>query len=299
MRKSLLLIALISEFSWGITCQISSPLPIPISISGCTYGGVLPGGATSYIQNTLTPTTTTQVASLQNVQVSSNTTVAGSTFTLRNNGSLGIGQIIWADGTVQVTSPTVSSGGGGGGALGISSGSATNSIIISSPTSNVDFDSGTFKVSLQGTTTSYVRGTGSIVQYATYQSSNTDVTNNTSTPKDSGIIQTLTMKVATDIVKVTIDVQIGSTGLTGGQCIVKVLRDAVTIWGPFMILVEETPAEVDDFISLAPIMDSPGDISLHTYKLQFYNAGGSNTCFVNNNTATPGAGHILLEEISQ
>jgi hypothetical protein len=35
-------------------CQITSPLPIPITIQGCNYNANLPGGSTSYIQNSST-----------------------------------------------------------------------------------------------------------------------------------------------------------------------------------------------------------------------------------------------------
>ncbi len=46
------------------------------------------------------------------VSVSTNSFVAGSTFTFKNRGLLSIGQINWADGTIQVSSPSASAGGG-------------------------------------------------------------------------------------------------------------------------------------------------------------------------------------------
>ena len=55
-------------------------------------------------------------------------------------------------------------GGGGGNPLAISSGSATNSVIVSSPTVNVIFDSNTISVALQGTTSSYVSLTSSVTK---------------------------------------------------------------------------------------------------------------------------------------
>lgn len=62
----------LSVFFCGIAhaeqCQITSPLPVPVLLTGCTYSGALPPNSTSYIQNTLTPTTTTQ---LETVEISS------------------------------------------------------------------------------------------------------------------------------------------------------------------------------------------------------------------------------------
>ena len=46
-------------------CQITSPLPMPVLLTGCTYSGSLPSNSTSYIQNTLSPSTTTQAFSVQ------------------------------------------------------------------------------------------------------------------------------------------------------------------------------------------------------------------------------------------
>lgn len=54
-----------SAFSRAEQCQITSPLPIPITIQGCNYTSALPPGSTNYIQNTLSPTTTSQMFSVQ------------------------------------------------------------------------------------------------------------------------------------------------------------------------------------------------------------------------------------------
>ena len=84
-------------------CQITSPLPIPITISGCQYNPTLPGGSTSYIQHT-------------------NSLQSGATFSVSSGtvaGQLSPTSIKWPDGTVQVSSPSAGGGGGtpGGGDL--------------------------------------------------------------------------------------------------------------------------------------------------------------------------------------
>ena len=65
MWKWFCLIPLLSLPALADQCQITSPLPMPITISGCTYSGNLPGNSTSYIQNTLSPSTTSQMFSVQ------------------------------------------------------------------------------------------------------------------------------------------------------------------------------------------------------------------------------------------
>jgi hypothetical protein len=45
------IVFLASRIAHEQQCQITSPLPIPITIQGCTYNSNLPGGSTSYIQN--------------------------------------------------------------------------------------------------------------------------------------------------------------------------------------------------------------------------------------------------------
>jgi len=52
--------------------------------------------------------TTTFGVSAGSITVSTNSTIAGSTFTFQNNGLLKIGQINWFDGTIQVSSPSAS-----------------------------------------------------------------------------------------------------------------------------------------------------------------------------------------------
>lgn len=60
------------------------------------------------------------------------------------------------DGTASLATGA-GSGGGGSSTLAVSSGSAINSVIISSPTSNIVVDSNTFIGSLQGTTTTFLK----------------------------------------------------------------------------------------------------------------------------------------------
>jgi len=54
MKKLIFIIAVLACPVLADQCQITSPLPVPITISGCTYSGNLPSGSTSYIQNTST-----------------------------------------------------------------------------------------------------------------------------------------------------------------------------------------------------------------------------------------------------
>lgn len=80
MKKLFLLLFSVNGLAFANTCQITSPLPVPVSIQGCTFSGSLPSNSTSYIQNTLTPTTTTQKFSVQTATVTdsfTNTALAG------------------------------------------------------------------------------------------------------------------------------------------------------------------------------------------------------------------------------
>lgn len=87
-------------------CQITSPLPVPVLLTGCTYSGSLPSNSTSYIQNTLSPTTTTQAFSVQQ-----------GTFT--DSASLGYLAgtqcLHTVNGSILGTGAECGSGGGGGG----------------------------------------------------------------------------------------------------------------------------------------------------------------------------------------
>lgn len=86
-------------------CQIIAPLPVPVSITGCTFSGTLPANSTSYIQNTLSPTTTGQQFSVQDSSVSHSETL----------GFIGGTQCLHAiNGAVSGTGSDCGSGGGGG-----------------------------------------------------------------------------------------------------------------------------------------------------------------------------------------
>lgn len=147
MKRLIALLLFSTSYVLADQCQITSPLPMPVTINGCTFGpGALPGGSTSYIQNTLSPTTSTQAYSVQTGTVTGSLTVLGLT----------AGQCTTTDSTGKIISTSCGSSGGGLGNLGVSSGSATNSIVVSSPTSNIVVDSNTFVLSLQGTTSSFI-----------------------------------------------------------------------------------------------------------------------------------------------
>ena len=65
-RYFLSLLALgLASIAGAQDCRITGPNPLPVSITGCTFSGSLPDNSTSYIQNTLSPTTTTQAFSVQ------------------------------------------------------------------------------------------------------------------------------------------------------------------------------------------------------------------------------------------
>ena len=77
MKRVLFFILAISGWSYADNCNIISPLPMPITIAGCTYANSLPPNSTSYIQNTLTPSTTYQQFSVAIASVSSSITDVG------------------------------------------------------------------------------------------------------------------------------------------------------------------------------------------------------------------------------
>lgn len=105
MKRALLVVLAIGGVAWGETCQITSPLPMPVSIAGCTFSGNLPSGSTSYVQNTLSPTTTSQQFTVQNSSVSSSETL----------GFIGGTQCLHSiNGAVSGTGSDCGSGGGGG-----------------------------------------------------------------------------------------------------------------------------------------------------------------------------------------
>lgn len=148
MRKWLCLLPLLAFPALADQCQITSPLPVPVSISGCTFSGILPPGSTSYIQNTLSPTTTTQMFSVQNASATlslSDTALAGNGTQCVQVNNAGLFQ---ASGT----GACGTGGGGGSSSLAVTTGSANGFVgpPVSSPTAVVIFDSNTTNGSLQG-----------------------------------------------------------------------------------------------------------------------------------------------------
>jgi len=129
-------------------CQITSPLPLPISIAGCTYAPiVLPGGATSYIQNT------SSLQSGATFYVSSGTANTFIDAALAGNGT----KCVQTDNTgfLSVASGACSSGGGGASALAVTTGTTAGytGAAISTPTAVVLFDSNTTNGQLLSNTT--------------------------------------------------------------------------------------------------------------------------------------------------
>jgi hypothetical protein len=119
MWKWLFLIPLLVVPALADQCQITSPLPVPVLLTGCTYSGSLPSNSTSYIQNTLTPTTTTQMFAVQEGSFSSTTDAIWMTNgDINLNGSAGTaGQCLQSQGSDSLPQ-WGSCGSGGGGSPG-------------------------------------------------------------------------------------------------------------------------------------------------------------------------------------
>lgn len=150
MKKVFFYLLACAGIAQAQNCQITSPLPMPITISGCTYSSTLPSNSTSYIQNTLSPTTTTQAFSVQTATVTTNFTLSGiASQCLQTD----------ANGKVAGAGAVCGSGSGGGGSstLAISTGTfAGFAGVISSPTAVVNFHQSQFKVRLAGGATAFV-----------------------------------------------------------------------------------------------------------------------------------------------
>lgn len=77
LHLSLAFVFLICRTAGAVNqCQITAPLPVPVLLSGCTYSGSLPSNSTSYIQNTLSPTTTSQAFSVANASATTTLTAS-------------------------------------------------------------------------------------------------------------------------------------------------------------------------------------------------------------------------------
>jgi hypothetical protein len=86
-------------------CYVTNT-PLPVTINGCTFSGSLPNNSTSYVQNGLTPTTTTQSYSVQQATVTDGLTIPYVT-----------GQCLQTDsqGKISGSGGVCGAGGGGGG----------------------------------------------------------------------------------------------------------------------------------------------------------------------------------------
>lgn len=146
-RIPIILLALVG-LAHAESCQITSPLPVPVLLSGCTYSGALPSNSTSYIQNTITPTTTTQMSSVRISSVSQSLNLSYLSPNLCLHTTTG-GSVTTASADCGTGSSSLP--------LAISSGSASSSVIVSSPTGNVIVDSNTFVASLRGSTSAFLQ----------------------------------------------------------------------------------------------------------------------------------------------
>jgi hypothetical protein len=125
MKKAIFLLLAISGWGWAEQCQITSPLPMPVSLSGCTYSGFI--NASGY------------------PLLSSATFVAGTNVTITQSGS-----------SITINS---SAGGGGGGSSSLAVGYGTASgykVQTSSPTGALNYDQTQFLTSLQGSATAFI-----------------------------------------------------------------------------------------------------------------------------------------------
>lgn len=133
---------------------------MPVTIAGCTYSGTLPSGSTSYIQNTLSPTTTGQQFSVQDASASFSSTL----------GYIGGTQCLHTvNGAVLGTGADCGSGTGGGGSafsLAITTGgpNAFSGVAISSSNSTTEilFDSATTNGLKTGGTYYFTLNSGSV-----------------------------------------------------------------------------------------------------------------------------------------
>lgn len=162
LYKLSLIILGLTGLAFGEQCQITSPIPVPVSIAGCTYSGTLPGNSTSYIQNTLSPTISTQAFNVSTGTISSGTinnlnvpygitagTMTGAGLSVCGDSTHGLS---WSGGTFGCQSITGSGGGGGSSSLAVTTGTSSQYTgpPISSPTAVIVFDSNTTNGQLTG-----------------------------------------------------------------------------------------------------------------------------------------------------
>lgn len=146
MKKILLsLLALISASAWGENCYVTNTA-LPVTIAGCTFSGSLPSNSTSYIQNTLSPTTTTQQSSVQNSTVTNSQTLSYITsqcLQTDSNGKVtGSGGLCGSGGTITVQSP-LSGNGSAGSPVIIATATTTSTGVLTSTDWNTFNNKGT------------------------------------------------------------------------------------------------------------------------------------------------------------
>lgn len=231
MRWRIILALFVGSIASGDQCQITGPLvvganggpTIPVTINGCTYSSSLPSNSTSYIQNTLSPTTTTQAESVATASISTET-VSSSTITNLSITTLdgvtpgliagtNITSITGAWPNQTINAATQAGGGGGASALAFAIGSTTSwKTQISSPSNAGVWDQSQFN--------GQALGSGSTAYFSIAYSTNAQTSSYLTTSTDTLIMAncgsacTVTLSTPTYSGKVYMVVQAGTGNVT-------------------------------------------------------------------------------------
>ena len=180
IKKLFIGLMLLASTALADNCYVTNQ-SLPVTIAGCTFSGSLPSNSTSYIQNTLSPTISTQTFSVQTATVTSSLTLSPITSQCLQTdatgkitgaggacGTAGVTSLN-ASGNPSITGPatllagsnvtlsqagstiTINSSGSGGGSSSLAI--STSGVIVSSPTPQIDFNGTQFIAGISGTTT--------------------------------------------------------------------------------------------------------------------------------------------------
>lgn len=137
MKKLLFMLLACTGWSSAEIVQITSPIPMPVSLVGILItSGSIPPGSPYYIQNTLSPSTTTQMFSVMTATITSSLTLP----------FLTAGQCTTTDATGLVINTPC--GGGGASSLGVN----FNGVSVTSPTAQINFTGPGVYVTQNGST---------------------------------------------------------------------------------------------------------------------------------------------------